>query len=121
MKKLLIILAIFFSTFISYEISAQTIDKSKLTGTWYLSENKINYPSLTFHKHYAVLTSRGDTVYNYKYFLQGNDLVLVDMFDKKFKNAIVALDADSLIFETLLENKEVQRYYRNKNTSTEKQ
>ena len=56
----------------------------------------------------------GDTIYRFKYYVDKTELVLKDINEKTIRDKILKMDRDSLIFETLADNKQVQKYYRNK-------
>jgi len=86
---------------------------SDIIGRWALTKESINYPTLDFQKDSTVtLYSRGDTVYSYNYYLNKTELVLNYMNRTVYKDRILRLDKDSLIFETLAQNKSIQKYKR---------
>lgn len=86
-----------------------------IIGKWVLTVKQVNYPSLIFNTDStAIFNSMGDTVYRYKFYIDKIELVLKDINGKVTRDKILKLDADSLIFETLADNKEVQRYKREK-------
>ncbi len=87
-----------------------------ILGTWHLTANQINYPTITFSNGDATLTSKGDTIYRYKYYLQNNDIIFVDVYNNKFKSHIKKISKDTLIFNSLLANKSIQVYEKIKNT-----
>lgn len=103
-------IVILLSVLFFFDAYAQKIKKGDLIGTWHLSKDEINYPTITFKEVRVNLTSRGDTFYVYEYHLQGENLIFVDILGNKFKNHITFLNRDSLIFETLLQNKSIQVY-----------
>ena len=53
-----------------------------------------------------------DTSYIYGYNIEDNDLIILKYDTPKIRNKILKLTKDSLILETLLENKTKQVYYR---------
>jgi hypothetical protein len=55
--------------------------------------------------------SRADTVYGCKYYVKNDRLAIVLWPDTVYQR-ILKLTKDSLILDGLLENKEVQRYFR---------
>jgi hypothetical protein len=54
----------------------------------------------------------GDTLYRYKYYIDKSELILKDLEGKIINNKILKLDGDSLVFEELVDNKQIQRYIR---------
>jgi hypothetical protein len=108
MRNLIVILLLFASCNAPKEISMNDI-----YGNWCLVENQVNYPELIFNRDStATLKSRADTIYFYRYFLEGNKLVIVKGEREKVENAILKLTPDSLIFSGLLENSKRQSYFR---------
>jgi hypothetical protein len=86
-----------------------------ILGKWLLVVNQVNYPSLIFkNDSTAIFNSMGDTIYRYKYHIEKTELILKDINGKETKDKILKLDKDSLIFETLIEHKIIQRYTRKK-------
>lgn len=86
-----------------------------IIGKWILTVKQVNYPSLVFNADStAVFTSMADTIYRFKYYVDKTELVLKDINEKTIRDKILKMDRDSLIFETLADNKQVQKYYRNK-------
>ncbi len=84
-----------------------------IIGKWTLTVKQVNYPTILFNKDStAIFTSMGDTIYRFKYYLSKNELVLKDFNHKKTRDKILKLDSDSLIFETLADEKRVQKYVR---------
>ncbi len=84
-----------------------------IIGNWVLVVKQVNYPSLVFNTDStAIFNSMGDTLYRYKYYVDKTELVLKDINGKVTRDKILKLDRDSLIFETLADNKQVQRYKR---------
>lgn len=86
---------------------------NELIGRWCLTKNQTNYPTLVFeHDSLAVFESRADTVYGFKYYVIDRSLYLIQPTGKIEQNKILTFTKDSLSFESLLENKAVQMYYR---------
>ena len=82
-----------------------------IVGKWLLTVKQVNYPSLIFSSDStAIFNSMGDTVYRYKFYIDKTELVLRDINGKTTKDKILKVDSDSLIFETLADNKTVQKY-----------
>ena len=95
--------------------SSQKINNvsNEIIGTWCLVGNQINYPTVTFSMDaLATFDSKIDTVYSFKYSIDGKYLNLVQPDESISRNRILSLSKDSLVFETLLENKKKQSYYR---------
>ncbi len=91
------------------------LESKDIMGKWSLTTDNINYPQLTFLKDSsAIFTSRGDTVYRFKYYIKSSDLILKDINNVTSKDKIIKLNQDSLVFETLRVNKQPQRYFRKK-------
>jgi len=94
-------------------IKDSTNSEKYIVGKWCLLDEKINYPTITFTEDsLAVLGSRMDTIYYYKYFVNGNYLHLMNFENKNAKIPILTFTRDSLILGSLLENKEIQTYYK---------
>lgn len=88
-----------------------------MKGEWIsLSSVSINYPSLLISDSSAVFTSRGDTVYRFKYSIDpiSRILWLTDPFNKKLSAKILKVDNDSLVFDRLWDLDTKQRFSRNK-------
>ena len=86
-----------------------------LIGTWVLSDKKVvNYPEIVFSdKATTLFKSRGDTLYRYQYQLKSdNTIELVAINGEKYTGKIVKLNADSLIFEGLINQEGIQTYLR---------
>lgn len=97
--------------------SSKTVHKNayaeSIIGRWCLTVNQTNYPSITFREDsLSIFDSRGDTVYWFKYYVKEPYLYLVQPNHEVKKNKILKLSSDSLIFETLLEHRIRQSYYR---------
>lgn len=97
-------------------IATSRSNSAKLVGRWCLIDNQINYPTLTFQSDsLAIFGSRGDTVYRFKYYVKAQTLYLIRPEGEIVQNKILNISNDSLRFESLLENKTVQAYYKCKN------
>jgi len=83
-----------------------------ILGLWMLNnKTQVNYPTLEFKTDStAVFTSRGDTVYRLKYLMQGDSLVLFDVYNVKKVARIIHLDSAKLSFNGLLEEEGEQLY-----------
>jgi hypothetical protein len=95
----------------------QTIS-NRLLGKWVLQETafQINYPILYFNTDSsAIFTSQGDTIYRFKFYLQGTQLLLKDVYGKETKWEIKKIDENRLIFVSLFENEKQQIYKREPN------
>lgn len=111
MKNVFIIIAILLSCNTTKKIKGGS---DTIIGRWcLLNSNQLNYPTLTFGADsIAIFSSKMDTVYSFKYFVQGNYLNLVQPSTRVNKDRILKLTSDSLILETLLEHKINQVYYK---------
>lgn len=85
---------------------------STIIGRWCLvNTSQINYPKISFNKDsIAVFESRMDTVYSFKYYIKKRYLILTQSNGKIIKNKIIFLNNDSLVFRSLIENKNIQVY-----------
>jgi hypothetical protein len=85
-----------------------------ILGVWKLKDKEqLNYPTLDFKPDsIAILTSRGDTVYRWKYLVQGDSLILFDVYNAKKAIRIDHLDSVKLVFNDLLEEKGKQLYFK---------
>jgi hypothetical protein len=95
--------------------SSQKINSvsNEIIGTWCLVGNQINYPTITFKPDkLATFDSKMDTVYSFRYSISKPYLKIIQPDASIIENRILILTKDSLIFETLLENKTQQVYYR---------
>lgn len=93
----------------------KSFTNTDIIGKWILATKQINYPSLIFNADStAIFNSMGDTVYRYKFYIDNSVLVLKDINGKETRDKIFKLDSDSLIFETLADNKAEQKYKRAK-------
>ncbi len=94
-------------------LAAQEIDQRQLRGTWYLAMPHGNHPSIAFYgKDDVILTSRGDTIYRFKYRLSTDTLYLTDVFKRTVVDKILKLRNDSLLFKALQEDKSDLLYLR---------
>src|SRR5688572_19009164 len=108
MKQILILFALFFNSCITSSKSTVKL----LRGEWCTYTNKINYPKIQLGANYrATLMSRADTIYGYRYYVKDNRLAIVIRPDTVYQQ-ILKLTRDSLVLDGLLENKELQRYFR---------
>lgn len=90
----------------------QSFDLEVIKGNWCLNKKQLNYPKLRFDdKSTLTLSSIGDTIYRYKYSMQGAFLS-IQKDGKTIKNKILKLNKDSLILEGLLEYATIQKYSR---------
>ena len=95
------------------QVKVNDYTNKDIVGKWILAVKQVNYPSLVFNTDStAVFTSMGDTIYRFKYYVDKTELVLKDINEKVTRDKILKLDRDSLVFETLADNKQVQRYKR---------
>ena len=88
-------------------------EDGKLLGKWELNEKKfqVNYPILYFNSDStAIFTSRGDTIYRFKYSLMSENLTLKDLNGVETVWKISKFDGKQLVFEKLFENSKAQRY-----------
>ena len=110
MKTAIFTLMLFFSfAFTKIEQKQST----SIVGTWCLTTNGINYPTITFgNDSLATLGSKMDTVYSYKYYMKNGKLCLILPNAMVNKINIVKLTKDTLILGGLIENTTKQIYYR---------
>lgn len=88
---------------------------SSILGEWILTTSQINYPIIQFNSDStAIFSSRGDTIYRYKYYVQDDFLYLIDNEKNKNQFKIEKLDSLNLVFSNLLDNNEKQIYVKNK-------
>lgn len=89
------------------------VQKKAIVGTWCLKKELTGYPTITFAEDsLVVLSSKIDTIYFYRYFVDGNYLYLQNFEDKKAKIPILKFTKDSLVLASFLENNETQAYYK---------
>ncbi|HEV9036260.1 MAG TPA: hypothetical protein VGQ51_06570 [Puia sp.] len=92
------------------------IDKQSgpsIVGLWCLSSSQPNYPTIRFQADsIAEFGSRLDTVYTFKYYLKGGYVNVMTGAGKMYRNKIVKLTDDSLVFQGLLELKQNQIYHK---------
>jgi hypothetical protein len=111
----MIIIKIFFISFLFFEgCSVTSLKKSeKILGKWELTEKEfqVNYPILYFNTDStAMFTSRGDTIYRFKYLLKSENIILKDLNGKESTWKISVLNEKELVFEKLFENIKPQHY-----------
>jgi len=109
------IIKIFFISFLFFEGCSVTVSKEnkKILGKWELTEEEfqVNYPILYFNTDStAMFTSRGDTIYRFKYLLKSESLILKDLDDKESTWKISVLNEKELVFDKLFENIKLQHY-----------
>jgi hypothetical protein len=110
MRRIIFSLMLFGACGTVKNVRKQNID---IVGTWCLTTNQINYPTITFGNDSLVtLGSKMDTVYSHKYYLQGDRIYFVLANGKISESEIIRQVQDSLILKTLLELKTEQIYYR---------
>lgn len=88
-----------------------------IKGEWKnVDETAVFYRTLTFTDSSAVFTSRGDTIYRFKYYLDpaSRTLWLTDAFNKKLSAKVVKSDKDSLVLDRLWELNTKQRFFKAK-------
>jgi hypothetical protein len=97
-------------------VKKKVIKETDIVGYWELEKSyldQINYPSIIFKSGgNAIFTSRGDTIYRYKYSLSSDTLTMVDINSLVYKTKIIKLDSSVLIFSSLLTNTDKQVYQR---------
>lgn len=113
----MIIIRIFFITFLFFEGCNVTIPKesNKILGKWKLTEKdfQVNYPILYFNTDStAMFTSRGDTINRFKNVLKLENLNLKDLNGKENNWKISVLNEKELVFEKFFENIKPQHYKR---------
>ncbi len=88
-----------------------------IEGEWEnVNEKAVFYRTLTFTDSSAVFTSRGDTIYRFKYYLDpaSRTLWLTDAFNKKLSAKVIKSDKDSLVLDRLWELNTKQRFFKTK-------
>ena len=87
-------------------------ETNSIQGSWVLQDqDAINYPQIIFNKDStAIFKSKGDTIYRFTYFLQGANLILQDNTGNQEIYEILRLSRDSLVFNSLRENRSHQIY-----------
>lgn len=102
-------------------ISCQGLNHAQskdITGDWCLVQkkglNELNYGYIKFSQNKLIeLSSRTDTVFNYKYAVDKNKLLIYRYSSKDtLISEIIKLTSDSLVLSSLIEKKERQVYYR---------
>lgn len=111
----MIIIKIFFISFMFFEGCSVIVPKEskEILGKWELTEEEfqVNYPILYFNTDStAMFSSRGDTIYRFKYLLISENLILRDLEGKESTWKISVLNEKELIFEKLFENINPQHY-----------
>lgn len=111
----MIIIKIFFISFLFFEGCSVIVPKEskEILGKWELTEEEfqVNYPILYFNTDStAMFSSRGDTIYRFKYLLISENLILKDLEGKESTWKISVLNEKELIFEMLFENINPQHY-----------
>ncbi len=112
MKQLIKIIFLLTFLFDGCSSNAQKENK-KLIGKWELNEKEfqVNYPILYFNSDStAIFTSRGDTIYRFKYLFKSETLFLKDLNCKETSWKINKLNNEQLVFEKLFENLKPQYY-----------
>ena len=81
-------------------------------GNWTLkNEDNFNYGELLFNKDSsAIFSSRGDTLYRFRFYVVENHIVLKTMEGITEKYKILKLDRNELILNSLREKKSIQYY-----------
>jgi len=113
--KILILWALFLSNCSSNAVD--TVESISLKGTWAnTNETAVFYRTLTFADSSAIFTSRGDTIYIFKYYIDqpSRTLWLTDIFNKRLSAKIVKSDKDSLVLSNLWELSTKQRFSKSK-------
>ena len=111
----MIIIKIFFISFLFFEGCSVMVPKEskEILGKWELTEEEfqVNYPILYFNTDStAMFSSRGDTIYRFKYLLISENLILKDLEGNESTWKISVLNETELIFEKLFENINPQHY-----------
>lgn len=111
----IIIIKVFFISFLFFEGCSVTVPKEskEIFGKWELTEEEfqVNYPILYFNTDStAMFTSRGDTIYRFKYLLKSENLILKDLDGKESTWKISVLNEKELVFDKLFENIKPQHY-----------
>jgi hypothetical protein len=87
--------------------------KKTIKGKWCVYTDKVNYPKIEFGPKYRLtLMSSADTIYSHKYHLKKNKVGIILSLSDTVYHEILKLTKDSLTLKSLLENKEVQKYFR---------
>lgn len=93
--------------------SCDASKKLNIRGTWCLTSTQINYPKIEFINDSIVeLRSLADTFYSYKYRIENNILIVHQSGGEISMNIFRWKGADTIIFESLLENRKPQTYVR---------
>ena len=93
-----------------------SITLNKIQGRWILQDSKaIDFGEISFLKDsVSYFSSRADTIYRFKYYLKGSNLILIDPFNQKNlkTNQIIKLNKKELVFRSLWYKKAPQSYKR---------
>ena len=92
-----------------------SVSSGKLLGEWILENeaDDVNYPKIEFSSDStAVFSSRGDTIYRFKFQVKSDKLYLTDILGKEESYRVISITNDELIFSSLREKKEKQVYKR---------
>jgi hypothetical protein len=90
-------------------------DQDLIYGKWRLNKIQVNYPGIELSPDsIIIMRSRADTIYTHKYYIKDSSLNIIMPNNEIIANRMKKLTIDSLILETLLENKEEQVYIRYK-------
>jgi hypothetical protein len=111
-KKFIIIGLIFCSCGVTSKMENRN---DTIVGRWCSELTTADYPHLTFRQDgYVFFDCKIDTVFGLKYTIDNDYLVTSEIANQLAikKNHIIKLTLDSLIFETLLDLKTTQAYYR---------
>jgi hypothetical protein len=111
MKSIIIILGLLCGSCSTTKQIKHSSDK--IIGRWCSVSNTADYPHLTFRQDgYVIFDCKVDTIFGLKYSIANNYLQLMRENKPITKNKILKFTQDSLVFETLLELKMQQVYYR---------
>lgn len=103
---------IFIITIVCCACSTPVHEKSSdIYGKWCLTTDQINYPEIRFSSDsIAIFSSKMDTTYRYKYYVDDSYLYIIQLNLSTQKNRILQLTRDSLVFESLMEIHQRQVY-----------
>ncbi len=89
------------------------VHKKEIIGRWCLEKELTGYSTITFTENsLVVLSTNIDTIYFYRYYLEGKYLYFQNFEDKKAKTAILKFTKNSLVLAPFLDTKETQVYYK---------
>jgi hypothetical protein len=97
--------------------AVDVVEHASVTGKWEnANQTAVFYRTLAFSDSSAVFTSRGDTIYRFKYYIDqpSHTLWLTDVFNKRLSAKIIKSDRDSLVFNNLWELNTKQRFSKSK-------